>query len=124
MAIDKPLSAGDLPVLRDVVGHHSPVPFMLTREMFGGIPVEMGGAEISELVGRPVADPHVHETPEIYLLFSRRPGEAVITIEVEGESFELTSFGAFYVPAGMRHRFITREAAPGSFCMGLFINVR
>lgn len=122
--MDKPSSAGELPVFKRVAGHHASVPFMLTKDMFGGIPVELGGAEISDLVGRPVADVHVHETPEIYLLFSRRPGDAVITIEVEGESFELTSPGAFYVPAGMWHRFITRKAASGSFCMGLFIDVR
>lgn len=119
----QPSSAGQLPVLREVVGHHAPVPFLLTRDMFGGIPVELGGAEISDLVGRPVAEPHVHETPEIYLLFSKEPGDATITVEVEGKSHTLVSPGAFYVPAGMQHRFITRSAAPGSFCLGLFIDV-
>lgn len=124
MATNKPRNAGELPVLRDVGGHHAPVPFFLTREMFDGIPVELGGAEISELIDRPVADAHVHEVPEIYLLFSRRPGEAEIVIEVEGEEHVLKSPGAFYVPAGLRHRFITKVAAPGSFCFGLFLDTR
>ena len=124
MAVKEPRDAGALPVLREVGGHHAPVPFYLTREMFGGIPVELGGAEISELVGRPVADAHVHDVPEIYLLFSRRPGEAEIVIEVEGEEYPLKSPGAFYVPAGLRHRFITKAAAPGSFCFGLFLGAR
>ncbi|KUO06131.1 hypothetical protein [Streptomyces caeruleatus] len=118
-----PTSAGPLPALREVSGHHTPVPFLLTRDMFGGIPVEFAGAEISDLVDRPVAEPHVHDTSEIYLLFSIEPGGATITVEVEGESHTLVSPAAFYVPAGTRHRFITRSAAPGSYCFGLFVDI-
>lgn len=112
----------DLPVFRQVDGHHAPVPFVLTRDMFGGIPVELGGAEISNLIDRPVAEPHVHDVPEIYLLFAPEPGAAVIDVEVEGESVRLTAPAALYVPAGRRHRFITRAAVPGSFCFGLFLH--
>ncbi len=112
----------DLPVLRTVDGHHRPVPFILTREMFGGIPLELGGAEISNLVDKPVAEAHVHDVPEIYLLFAPNPGEAVITVEVDDESYELQAPAALYVPAGRRHRFVTRKAVPGSFCFGLFVH--
>ncbi|HWB36492.1 MAG TPA: cupin domain-containing protein [Rugosimonospora sp.] len=114
--------ATDLPVFRSVDGHHRPVPFILTRDMFGGIPVELGGAEISDLVDKPVAEPHVHDVPEIYLLFAPTPGDAVITVEVDGDSYELSAPGALYVPAGHRHRFVTRKAVPGSFCFGLFLH--
>lgn len=111
-----------LPVFRPVAGHHAPVPFLLTRDMFGGIPVELGGAEITALVGRPVAEPHVHDVPEIYLLFSPEPGGAEIDVEVEDESFRLTAPAALFVPAGRRHRFVTRSAVPGSYCYGLFLH--
>jgi hypothetical protein len=111
-----------LPVFRSVAGHHAPVPFLLTRDMFGGIPVELGGAEITALVGRPVAEPHVHDVPEIYLLFSPEPGGAEIDVEVEDESFRLTAPAALFVPAGRRHRFVTRSAVPGSYCYGLFLH--
>ena len=112
----------DLPVFRAVDGHHRPVPFILTRDMFGGIPLELGGAEISNLVDTPVAEAHVHDVPEIYLLFAPNPGDAVISIEVDDETYELSSPGALYVPAGRRHRFVTRKAVPGSFCFGLFVH--
>ncbi len=112
----------DLPVLRTVEGHHRAVPFILTRDMFGGIPVELGGAEISGLIDQPVAQAHVHDVPEIYLLFAPEPGAATITVEVEDEVFELRAPAALYVPAGHRHRFVTRAAVPGSFCFGLFLH--
>jgi hypothetical protein len=111
----------DLPVFREVTGHLRPVPFILTEDMFEGIPVELAGAEISELVGKPVADLHVHDVPEIYLLFAPRPGDAEISIQVEDQQFRLTAPGALYVPAGQRHRFITERAVPGSFCFGMFL---
>ena len=114
-------TAGELPVFREVAGHTKPVPFILTSDMFGGIPVELGGAEISGLVGRPVADPHVHEVPEVYLVFAPEPGQAEIEVMVEGKDYVVTAPGALYVPAGMRHRFVTRKAVPGSFCFGLFL---
>ncbi len=112
----------DLPVFRTVEGHTRPVPFILTRDMFDGIPVELGGAEISGLVDQPVAEPHVHEVPEIYLLFAPTAGAAVIEVEVEDETYELAAPAALYVPAGRRHRFVTRRAVPGSFCFGLFLH--
>lgn len=115
-------AAQNLPILRDLPGHNIPVPFMLTGDMFGGIPVELAGAEISGLVDRPVADTHVHEVPEIYLLFAPQPGDAEIDVEIDGETFTVLSPGAVYVPAGARHRFVTRRAVPGSFCYGLFLN--
>ncbi|MBB4640209.1 cupin domain-containing protein [Rhizorhapis suberifaciens] len=111
----------DLPVMKVVAGHHQSVPFILTREMFGGISVELAGAEISNLIECPVAAAHVHDVPEIYLLFSPRPGGAVIAVEVEDETVILKSPGALYVPAGKVHRFITKKAEAGSFCFGLFL---
>ena len=110
-----------LPVLRTMPDHRVPVPFLLTSDMFGGIPVELAGAEISDLVDRPVADPHVHGVPEIYLLFAPAPGAAEIEVEAGTEAYVVTSPGALYVPAGVRHRFVTRRAVPGSFCYGLFL---
>ena len=58
-----------------------------------------------------VAEPHVHEVPEIYLLFAPTPGAAVIEVEVEGETYELKAPAALYVPKGQRHRFIELPGA-------------
>ncbi|MEU5096791.1 cupin domain-containing protein [Streptomyces sp. NPDC020996] len=111
----------NLPIFREVAGHHQPAPFLITSDMFGGLPIELAGAEISDLVGKPVAEPHVHDVPELYLLVSARPGEAEITIEVEDSEYTVTSPAVFRVPAGKRHRFVTRRAAPGSYCFGIFL---
>jgi hypothetical protein len=112
----------DLPRMRAVGGHANAVPFLLTKDMFGGIPLEFAGAEISALIDRPVAEPHVHQVAEIYLLFSVRPGEAEISVTVEDEVYTLVSPGALYVPAGKRHQFVTRRAATGSYCFGVFVH--
>ena len=111
----------DLPVLTTVAGHRSLVPFYLTGDMFGGVPVEIAGGEISRLVGQPVADPHTHEVAEIYVLISPNPGGARITVAVEGESVELSSPALCYVPAGAEHCFLTLEAEPGSYCLGVLL---
>ena len=111
----------DLPLMAPVAGHHSAVPFYLTSDMFGGMPVQVAGGEISGRVGKPVADPHRHGVPEIYFLVSPNPGAARIVVTVDGESTELTSPALCYVPAGAEHSFLTVEAEPGSYCFGILL---
>jgi quercetin dioxygenase-like cupin family protein len=110
-----------VPVLRDVAGHHRPAPFYVTSDMFAGVPVELVAAELSALADVPLADLHTHPVPEIYVLLSPVPGEAEIDVEVDGETHRLVSPATFLVPAGARHRFITRRAAPGSWCLGVLL---
>jgi mannose-6-phosphate isomerase-like protein (cupin superfamily) len=121
MQPDRPQLISDLPRMSEVVGHFRPVPFYVEKDMFGGVPVEIAGGEISELVDRPVAEPHVHDVAEIYLLLSPSPGGAQIDIEVDGERFTVESPAAFYVPAGATHRFVTRRAERGSYCLGVLL---
>jgi hypothetical protein len=116
-----PQAFEELPILRELAGHHAPVPFYLTGSMFGGVPVEVAGGEISGSVGRPVAEPHRHAGPEIYLLLSPEPGGAVIDVEVDGRRHRLHAPCAFYVPSGALHRFVTRSAVKGSFCLGILL---
>jgi len=122
MQHDLTVAATALPTLKEVPGHYHPVPFLLTLDTFGGLPIEMAGGEISHLVNSPVADMHMHEVPEIYLLLSPEPGGAVIEIDVEGEQYVVESPIAVYIPAKMRHRFITRKAMAGSYCLGILLN--
>ncbi len=114
-------SVRDLPRMENVSGHHNPAPFILTSDMFGGLPISMAGAEITELVGKPVADLHTHEMPEIYILVSPNPGGAVIDIELADETLTVCSPSAVYVPANTQHRFVTKVAETGSFCFGIFL---
>jgi mannose-6-phosphate isomerase-like protein (cupin superfamily) len=113
-----------LPVRRSVEGHFHEVPFFLTREMFGGLPIELAGGDISGLVGVPVADVHAHACDEIYFLIAPEPGAAVIDVEVEGRVTTFESPAAILVPAGARHRFLTRKASAGSFCFGILLATR
>jgi hypothetical protein len=118
----KPELVSDLPRYMPMNGHFHEVPVFLALDMFGGLPFEVAGGEISKLVDIPVAEPHRHEVPEIYLLLSPEKGGAEIEIEVDGERFVATSPAAFYVPAGALHRFLTRRAEKGSFCLGILLH--
>jgi hypothetical protein len=111
----------DIPRMKKVPGHHAATPFLITSDMFEGVDLDIAGAEISDLVGKPVADPHQHGVPEIYLLVSREPGDAHITVFVGDEQFEMDSPAAFYIPAEVTHHFVTRRAAFGTFMFGILV---
>ncbi|NLU73962.1 cupin domain-containing protein [Streptomyces sp. HNM0575] len=110
-----------LPIPLAVAGHHRPAPFYLTADMFGGLPVQLAGGELSELVGKPVAAPHVHEVDELYLLVSPEPGQARIEVHLDGVRHELVSPAVMRIPAGSEHHFVTLEAAVGSYCFGILV---
>ena len=111
----------DLPIMAPVAGHHAPVPFYLTADMFGGMPVEIAGGEITHLVNKPVADTHQHDVAEIYVLISPNPGCAVIEVTLDGQTQRVASPAVCYLPARVPHRFVTLEAEPGSYCLGVLL---
>ncbi|MGH7869705.1 MAG: cupin domain-containing protein [Candidatus Dormibacteraceae bacterium] len=110
-----------LPIPLAIAGHHQPAPFYLTTDMFGGLPVQLAGGELSGLVDHPVADLHTHQVDEIYLVISPTPGGAVIDVELDGEHHTLVSPAVMRVPAGGWHRFVTKKAERGSYCFGLLV---
>lgn len=116
-----PLVQQGLPVFQQVPGHFEQTPFLLTSAMLGGQDIEIAGGEISDKVGKPVAAPHTHGVDEIYLLLSAEPGCAVIDVLADDEHYELTSPATMLIPAGTVHRFVTKKAAPGSFCLGILL---
>lgn len=116
-----PLVEQNLPVLQQIPGHYGQTPFFLTRDMLGGQPIEIAGGEISDKVGKPVAAPHTHEVPEIYVLMSPTPGGAVIDVVAEGQEYELASPATMLIPAGTVHHFVTKQAEPGSYCLGVLL---
>ena len=68
-----------------------------------------------------MAAAHEHEVPEVYLLLSPEPGGAEIEVSVDGEVHRLVAPAALFVPARTRHCFVTKRAAPGSFCLGVLL---
>lgn len=117
----EPAARLDLPLFREIPGHHAPTPFYLTDDMFGGLSFELAGGEISDKVGKPVAAPHTHEVPEIYLLLSPNPGGGAIEVVADGRHHVLTSPATFFIPAGTVHHFVTLKAEPGTYCLGLLL---
>jgi hypothetical protein len=111
----------ELPIPLAVAGHREPAPFYLTSEMFGGLPIQLAGGELSALVGKPVAAPHTHEVDELYLLVSPNRGGARIEVLLDGQRHELTSPAVMRIPAGSEHCFLTLEAEVGSYCFGVLI---
>jgi hypothetical protein len=110
--------------MRAVEGHMHAVPFYLTSDMFGDLGCEVAGGEISQLIGKPVAEPHKHDRDEVYLLLSPSPGGAVIDVEIDGICTRHASPASIHVPAGSLHRFVTVEAERGSYCLGIFVESR
>ncbi|MBJ7002384.1 cupin domain-containing protein [Streptomyces griseofuscus] len=117
----RPLVEQNLPVFQTIPGHYDQTPFFLTKEMLGGQPIEIAGGEISDKVGKPVAAPHTHEVPEIYVLMSPEPGGAVIEVVADDETYELVSPAVMLIPAGTVHHFVTKRAQPGSYCLGVLL---
>lgn len=122
VAAAEPAARLDLPLFREIAGHHAPTPFYLTEDMFGGLPLELAGGEISDKVGKPVAAPHTHEVPEIYLLLSPNPGGGEIEVVADGRHHVLSSPATFFIPAGTVHHFVTLKAEPGTYCLGLLLS--
>ena len=114
----------ELPIPLAVAGHHQPAPFYLTAEMFGGMPVQIAGGELSTLVDKPVAAPHRHDIDEIYFLISPKPGQARIEVLLDGHRHELVSPAVMRIPAGSEHCFLTKEAVVGSYCFGILVGDR
>lgn len=120
--MNRPEWIGDLPTFKEVAGHFHPAPFYLTDDMYGGVNVEIAGGPIDHLVGKPVAEPHTHDVPEIYLILAPEKGGAKVQIDVEDEIYIVEAPATFYVPAGAKHRFLTLEATKGSYCLGILLN--
>lgn len=111
----------ELPIPLAVAGHHQPAPFYLTANMFGGMPVQIAGGELSDKVDHPVAAPHTHPVDEIYLVVSPSAGGCEIEIRLDEEFFTVVSPAVFHVPAGAVHCFVTKRAELGSYCFGILL---
>jgi hypothetical protein len=118
-----PVTVRNLPIFKQVMGHYGVTPFYLTAEMFGGLGFELAGGEISDKVGQPVAAPHTHTVPEIYLLLAPEPGGAEIDVLLGEENHRLVAPAVQLIPTGTVHHFVTVRAMPGSYCLGILLGV-
>ena len=111
----------DLPKFVVVEGHHKPAPFWITSDMFPGVNMRVAGLDVSKIVGAPHANPHVHESPEIYLTPSEEKGEVVVEIQMDEEKFMVESPFAVFVPPGVRHCFKVLKCQSPHYVLGIML---
>ena len=111
----------DLPKRIEVEGHHMPAPFWIAPDMFPGVNMRVAGLDVSKIVGAPHADPHVHESPEIYLTPSEQKGEVVVEIQMDDEKLLLESPFAVFIPPGVRHCFKVLKCESPHFVLGIML---
>src|SRR3989304_5306664 len=111
----------DLPKYVDVVGHHKPPPFWIAPHMFPGVNLRVAGLDSSKMVGEPHADPHVHESPEIYLAVSESRGEVVIKVQMDDAVFLVESPFAIFIPPGVKHCFTVVKCETTNYVLGILL---
>ena len=111
----------DLPKLVEVAGHHHPTPCWITSGMFPGVNFRMAGHEMTDMVGKPHAAPHVHDVPEIWVAPSEKKGDLVIEAQMDGEKFLIEAPFAIFIPAGVEHCFTVRRCASPHYVMGMVL---
>jgi len=111
----------DLPKYVEVTGHHKPAPFWIAPNMFPGVNLRVAGLEVSKIVGAPHADPHVHESPEIYLAVSEERGEVVIEVQMDEERFLVESPCAIFIPPGVKHCFHVVKCESPHYVFGIML---
>jgi mannose-6-phosphate isomerase-like protein (cupin superfamily) len=110
-----------LPRLVAVPGHPEPAPFWIAPDMFPGVGLRVAGLDASTRVGKPHAEPHVHDTPEIYLAASEKRGDVVVRVEMDGERFEVESPFALFIPPGVRHCFEVIRCDAPNYVFGILL---
>ena len=109
----------DLPKFMEVAGHHKPTPFWITPDMFPGVHLRVAGMDVSKAVGAPHADPHVHESPEIYLCPSETKGAVLVEIQMDEEIFSVESPFTVFIPPGVKHCFKVLRCHSPHFVFGI-----
>ncbi len=111
----------DLPKFAEVSGHHKPAPFWIMPDMFPGVSLHVAGVDASKIVEAPHANPHQHETPEIYLAPSERKGDIVVEIQMDDEKFVVDSPFAVFIPPGVRHCFKVIKCETTHYVFGIVL---
>ena len=111
----------DLPKYAEVAGHHKPAPFWIMPGMFPGVNLRVAGLDASKIVGAPHANPHQHETPEMYLAPSERKGDIVLEIQMDDEKFVVDSPFAVFIPPGVKHCFKVIKCETTHYVLGIVL---
>ena len=110
-----------LPKYVEVTGHHKPAPFWIAPGMFPGVNLRVAGLDASKIVGSAHANPHQHESPEIYLAPSEQKGEIVVEIQMDDERFVVESPFAVFIPPGVTHCFKVLKCKTTHYVLGILL---
>lgn len=111
----------DVPKFVEVEGHHKSAPFWIAPGMFPGVNMRVAGIDVSNIVGKPHAGPHVHDTPEIYFAPSEEKGVAIVEVQMDDEVFTVESPFTLFIPAGVKHCFKVLKCDTTHFIYGLLL---
>jgi hypothetical protein len=111
----------DLPREVFVGGHHHPTPCWITPGMFPGVGFQMAGHEMTDRVGKPHAEPHVHDVPEIWVAPAATKGALVIEAQMDGDKFLVEAPFSIFIPPGVRHCFTVTKCESPHYVMGMIL---
>jgi hypothetical protein len=111
----------DLPKFAEVAGHHAPAAFWIAPDIFPGVNMRIAGVDASAMVNAPHADPHVHDSPEIYLGMSETRGEVIIEVQMNDAKFQVESPFAVFIPPGVRHCFTVVKCEKSNRVLGILL---
>jgi len=112
----------NLPEYSEMPGHHTPTPSWISPNMFPGVNLRINGLDVSKMVNKPHAHPHVHEdNPEIYFAATENKGDIVIEVQMDGETFTVVSPFAIFIPAGVKHCFTVLKCNAPNYVFGMHL---
>lgn len=115
----KPIFIENLPRYQSMSGHHNKVPIYLDDGLLPNCNVKVAALDLGKIPNGVAAEPHSHETEEIYLL-PAYPDPVKISVNIDGIITNVTSPAVIRIPSGMLHQFKVLEAKVGQFIFGLF----
>lgn len=108
-----------VPVMKEIPGHKSLVPFYLCSEVSEEIPLDLVAVHLGPLLKDGIAGPHTHTQDEYYVL-PAYPDPVEIEITIESRTYKVISPAVVHIPAGSRHQFRPVRYKMGQFILGVF----
>jgi mannose-6-phosphate isomerase-like protein (cupin superfamily) len=112
----------DLPQFAEMPGHHRSAPSWIYPDIFPGVKIRINGMDVSKMVQKPHADPHIHpDHPEIYFAATENRGDVIIQVQMDNEMFTVESPFAVFIPPGVKHCFTVLKCNSPHYVFGIHL---